>query len=176
MATESESEQKAQVFVDIWDLLNYNLNSVHNRGFLMKSPMARKDTVERKWHLVDAKGKTLGRLASRVAILLRGKHKPIFTPHLDTGDFVVVVNAEKVSLTGQKWKEKLYIHHSGYPGGLKSISAEQMLQKKPERLITMAVQGMLPKNKLGRKLIKKLKVYAGESHPHQAQQPQPTTL
>jgi large subunit ribosomal protein L13 len=107
-----------------------------------------------------------------VAILLRGKHKPTFTPHVDAGDFVVVVNAEKVALTGKKWKEKLYIHHSGYPGGLKSTSAEKMREKKPERLITMAVQGMLPKNKLGRKLLKKLKVYPGDAHPHQAQQPE----
>ena len=138
----------------------------------MATQMAKKGEVERKWHLVDAKGKTLGRLATRVAVLLRGKHKPIFTPHVDAGDFVVVVNADKVALTGNKWKEKLYIHHSGYPGGLKSISAEKMMQKKPERLITMAVQGMLPKNKLGRKLLKKLKVYTGETHPHQAQQPE----
>ena len=138
----------------------------------MKTPLAQKGSVEKKWHLVDANGKTLGRLASRISILLRGKHKPIFTPHVDAGDFVVVVNAEKISLTGKKWKEKLYIHHSGYPGGLKSISAEKILQTKPERLIIMAVQGMLPKTKLGRKLIKKLKVYAGNTHPHQAQQPE----
>jgi len=142
----------------------------------MATMMAKKDEIKRKWHLVDAKGKTLGRLASRIAILLRGKHKPTFTPHLDTGDFVVVINAEKVVLTGKKWKEKLYIHHSGYPGGLKSISAEKMWEKHPERLITMAVQGMLPKNKLGRKLIKKLKVYAGEAHPHQGQLPEPINL
>src|SRR4030043_1114025 len=137
----------------------------------MATPIPKKGEIIRKWHLVDANGKTLGRLASRVAILLRGKHKPTFTPHMDVGDFVVVVNADKVALTGNKWKQKLYIHHSGYPGGLKSISAEKMKEKKPERLITMAVQGMLPKNKLGRKLLKKLKVYSGEAHPHQAQQP-----
>ena len=138
----------------------------------MATPMAKKGAVTRKWHLVDAKDKTLGRLASRIAILLRGKHKPIFTPHVDAGDFVIVVNADKVALTGKKWKDKLYIHHSGYPGGLKSVSAEKIREKKPERLITMAVQGMLPKNKLGRQLLKKLKVYAGEAHPHQAQQPE----
>ena len=138
----------------------------------MPTPMAKKGSVERKWHLIDADGKTLGRLASRVALILRGKSKPIFTPHVDAGDFVVIVNAAKVALTGNKWKEKLYIHHSGYPGGLKSISAEKVLGKHPERLITMAVQGMLPKTKLGRKLIKKLKVYAGDAHPHQAQQPE----
>jgi len=137
----------------------------------MTTPVCKKGEVERKWHLVDADGKTLGRLASRIAILLRGKHKATFTPHVDTGDFVVVVNAEKVTLTGKKWKDKLYIHHSGYPGGLKSISAEKIKAKKPERLITMAVQGMLPKTKLGRQLLKKLKVYPGDSHPHQAQQP-----
>lgn len=138
----------------------------------MATPIAKKGEIIRKWHLVDANGKTLGRLASRVAILLRGKHKPTFTPHMDVGDFVVVVNADKVALTGNKWKQKLYIHHSGYPGGLKSISAEKMKEKKPERLVTIAVQGMLPKNKLGRKLLKKLKVYSGEAHPHQAQQPE----
>ncbi len=138
----------------------------------MKTPLVKKENINPKWHLVDAEGKTLGRLATRVAILLRGKNKPIFSPHQDTGDFVVVVNAKKVSLTGKKWKEKIYVHHSGYPGGLKMASAEKIAQKKPERLITMAVQGMLPKNKLGRKLIKKLKVYAGDAHPHQAQQPE----
>ena len=138
----------------------------------MATPMAKKGAVERKWHLVDADGKTLGRLATRVAVLLRGKNKPIFTPHVDAGDFVIVVNAEKVVLTGKKWKDKLYIHHSGYPGGFKSISAEKLLEKKPERLISMAVQGMLPKTKLGRKLIKKLKVYTGATHPHEAQQPE----
>jgi len=138
----------------------------------MATLMAKKGEVDRKWHLVDANGKTLGRLATRVAILLRGKHKPSFTSHVDTGDFVIVVNAGKVALTGKKWKEKLYIHHSGYPGGLKSVSAQKIKEKKPERLITMAVQGMLPKTKLGRKMIKKLKVYSGEAHPHQAQQPE----
>jgi large subunit ribosomal protein L13 len=138
----------------------------------MKTPLVKKENIKPKWHLVDAEGKTLGRLATRVAILLRGKNKPIFAPHQDTGDFVVVVNAKKVSLTGKKWKEKIYVHHSGYPGGLKMASAEKIAQKKPERLITMAVQGMLPKNKLGRKLIKKLKVYPGDAHPHQAQQPE----
>jgi large subunit ribosomal protein L13 len=138
----------------------------------MKTPLVKKENINPKWHLVDADGKTLGRLATRVAILLRGKNKPIFAPHQDTGDFVVVVNAKKVSLTGKKWKEKIYTHHSGYPGGLKQASAEKIAQKKPERLIIMAVQGMLPKTKLGKKLIKKLKVYAGDAHPHQAQQPE----
>jgi large subunit ribosomal protein L13 len=138
----------------------------------MSTPMAKKGEIEQKWFLVDAKGKTLGRLATRIAILLRGKHKPIFTPHVDTGDFVVVVNAEKVNLTGKKWEEKFYIYHTGYPGGLKSTSAGKVKKTKPQRLITMAVQGMLPKTKLGKKMIKKLKVYSGEAHPHQAQQPE----
>jgi len=138
----------------------------------MSTPMAKKGEIEQKWFLVDAKGKTLGRLATRIAILLRGKHKPIFTPHVDTGDFVIVVNAEKVNLTGKKWEEKFYIYHTGYPGGLKSTSAGKVKKTKPQRLITMAVQGMLPKTKLGKKMIKKLKVYSGEAHPHQAQQPE----
>jgi len=138
----------------------------------MSTPMAKKGAIEQKWHLVDAKGKTLGRLATRIAILLHGKHKPTFTPHVDVGDFVIVVNADQVSLTGKKWVEKLYVYHTGYPGGFKSASAEQIRNKKPARLITMAVQGMLPKTKLGRKMIKKLKVYAGNDHPHQAQQPE----
>ena len=142
----------------------------------MKTPLVKNENIKPKWHLVDADGRTLGRLATRVAILLRGKNKPIFAPHQDTGDFVVVINAKKVSLTGKKWKEKIYYHHSGYPGGLKEASAEKIREKKPERLITMAVQGMLPKTKLGRKLIKKLKVYAGDAHPHEAQQPEAYTL
>jgi large subunit ribosomal protein L13 len=142
----------------------------------MKTPLIKKEDINPKWHLVDADGKTLGRLATRVAILLRGKNKPIYAPHQDTGDFVVVINAKKVFLTGKKWKEKIYTHHSGYPGGLKQASAEKIAEKKPERLITMAVQGMLPKTKLGKKLIKKLKVYAGNAHPHEAQQPEAYTV
>jgi large subunit ribosomal protein L13 len=142
----------------------------------MKTPLAKEENINHKWHLVDADGRTLGRLATRIAILLRGKNKPIFAPHQDTGDFVVVINAKKVALTGKKWKEKIYVHHSGYPGGLKEASAEKIRDKKPERLITMAVQGMLPKTKLGKKLIKKLKVYAGDTHPHEAQQPEAYTL
>ena len=142
----------------------------------MKTPLVKNENIKPKWHLVDADGRTLGRLATRVAILLRGKNKPIFAPHQDTGDFVVVINAKRVALTGKKWKEKIYVHHSGYPGGLKEASAEKIRDKKPERLITMAVQGMLPKTKLGKKLIKKLKVYAGDTHPHEAQQPEAYTL
>ncbi len=137
----------------------------------MKTYMAKKGEVERKWYLVDASGKVLGRLASQIAIKLRGKDKPIFTPHVDTGDFVIVINAEKVRLTGKKWENKFYYRHSGYMGGLKKISAKELLKKKPEELIRHAVRGMLPKNRLGRKLLKKLKVYAGPNHPHEAQKP-----
>jgi large subunit ribosomal protein L13 len=120
---------------------------------------------------VNAEGKTLGRLASEIAQVLRGKHKPIYTPHLDCGDFVIVVNAEKVWVTGRKLDQKMYYRHTGYPGGIKSISLRNQLQKHPERVLEAAVRGMLPKNRLGRKMFKKLKVYAGNSHPHQAQQP-----
>jgi len=138
--------------------------------------MAKPGEVERKWHLVDAEGQTLGRLASEVASLLRGKHKPEFTPHVDTGDFVVVINADKIVLTGKKLQQKNYYRHSGYMGGLKTTSAQVMLQKKPEKMIELAVYGMLPKNRLGRALQSKLKVYAGSEHPHAAQQPQPYEL
>ncbi|MFC2029777.1 50S ribosomal protein L13 [Chloroflexota bacterium] len=127
--------------------------------------------IERDWYVIDAEGQTLGRLASRIAPILKGKHKPIYTPHLDCGDFVVIVNAEKVRVTGRKLDQKLYHRHSGYPGGLTSITLREQLDKHPERVLYAAVKGMLPKNKLGRRLIKKLKVYAGDSHPHQAQQP-----
>ncbi len=123
------------------------------------------------WYVVDASDMVLGRLASRIASRLRGKTNPMFTPHVDTGDFVVVVNAEKIRLTGKKLSQKMYYRHSGYPGGLKEINAEKLLQKRPEDLVKFAVKGMLPKNSLGRKLLSKLKVYAGSSHPHEAQQP-----
>ena len=142
----------------------------------MKSYMATPQTVERQWYVVDAEGKTLGRLASRIATILRGKHKPAFTPHVDTGDFVIVVNAAKVRLTGKKLDQKMYWWHSGYPGGIKGRTARQMLERKPEEVIKRAVKGMLPKNALGRKMLKKLKVYGGPEHPHQAQQPQPLDL
>jgi len=132
--------------------------------------MAKPNEVERKWYVIDAEGKTLGRLAS--ASLIRGKHKPEFTPHVDTGDFVIIINAEKVVLTGKKLQQKKYYTHSQYPGGLKTTTAGQMLANKPQRLIELAVYGMLPKNKLGRQLQSKLKVYAGAEHPHQAQQPE----
>lgn len=125
-----------------------------------------------KWWVVDAEGAVLGRLASEVASRLRGKHNPLFTPHVDTGDWVIVINAEKVNLTGRKWDQKHYYRHSGYIGGLKSITARKLLEKRPEDLVRFAVKGMLPKNRLGRKLFKKLKVYPGGEHPHSAQQPE----
>ncbi|MBW2331510.1 MAG: 50S ribosomal protein L13 [Deltaproteobacteria bacterium] len=138
----------------------------------MKTYSAKPAEVERKWYVVDASECILGRLASFVACRLRGKHKPIYTPHVDTGDHMIVINANKVALTGKKWNEKLYYRHSGYVGGLKSMTAKQLLQKRPEDLVIRAVRGMLPKNRLGRNMLKKLKVYAGPEHPHVAQQPE----
>ncbi|MBO0821196.1 MAG: 50S ribosomal protein L13 [Nocardiopsaceae bacterium] len=129
--------------------------------------------ITRQWHVIDATDVVLGRLASHVATLLRGKHKPIFAPHVDTGDFVIVINADKVSLSGAKLEQKKAYRHSGYPGGLRSVSYADLLAKFPERAVEKAVRGMLPKNSLGRKTLSKLKVYAGPTHPHQAQQPQP---
>lgn len=138
----------------------------------MKTYSAKRNQVNSKWYVVDAGGCVLGRLASFVAARLRGKHKPIYTPHVNTGDHIVVINADKVILTGRKWDQKVYYRHSGYIGGLKSITAKQLFQKRPEQLVVHAVQGMLPKSRLGRKMLKKLKVYAGPDHPHVAQQPQ----
>ncbi|MEJ5299362.1 MAG: 50S ribosomal protein L13 [Thermodesulforhabdaceae bacterium] len=138
----------------------------------MKTESAKFDPNGRRWILVDATGQVLGRLASQIAVRLRGKHLPTFTPHVDNGDFVVVINAEKIRLTGKKWDQKIYRRHSGYMGGLKETTARKMLQEHPERLIYYAVKGMLPKNRLGRKLLKKLKIYVGSKHPHEAQQPQ----
>jgi large subunit ribosomal protein L13 len=136
----------------------------------MKTYFARnEDPIEKKWVLVDASGKILGRMATEIADILRGKNKPVYTPHVDTGDFVVVVNAEKVQLTGKKWDQKFYYRHSGYVGGIKAQSAKEVLEKKPETLIRHAVKGMLPKNRLGRKMINKLKIYRGSEHPHEAQ-------
>jgi large subunit ribosomal protein L13 len=134
--------------------------------------MAKPNEVERKWYVIDASGQTLGRLASQAAALIRGKHKPQFTPHVDTGDFVIIVNADKVHLTGKKLQNKKYYRHSGYPGGLKVTTAGDMLKHNPARMVELAVHGMLPKNRLGEKLKLKLKVYAGPDHPHQAQNPQ----
>ena len=139
---------------------------------MMKTYMAKSKEVIRKWYLVDAEGKVLGRLATRIAMILRGKTKAIYTPHVDTGDQVIVINASKVAVTGRKLKQKLYRTYSGYPGGLKEKNLETMLKKKPEEVIIRAVKGMLPHNKLGRKMLRKLKVYRGASHPHQAHRPE----
>lgn len=139
----------------------------------MKTQFAKKEEMQRRWFVVDAQGKTLGRLATRIAVVLRGKHKPIFTPHVDTGDHVIVVNAEKVHLTGNKLQKKMFYHHTGYPGALKSFKAEEVLKRSPARLIEEAVWGMLPKGPLGKAIFKKLKVYAGPDHGHQAQMPEP---
>jgi large subunit ribosomal protein L13 len=142
----------------------------------MRTYVPKRDEIVRDWWVVDAEGKTLGRLATQVALRLRGKHKPSFTPFLDAGDHVIVVNAEKLVLTGNKLKDKYYRKHSGYPGGLKETNAETLLARHPERLIEFAVKGMLPKGPLGRKMYGKLKVYAGANHPHEAQRPQPLEL
>jgi len=138
----------------------------------MKTFVAKEHEIEKKWYLIDAKERVLGRLASEIASILRGKNKPIFTPHMDAGDYVVVINADKVILTGGKMEKKMYYHHSGYVGGLKKTTAKEMLLKKPENLIKFAVKGMLPKNSLGRRQLTKLKIYAGQDYPHQAQQPE----
>jgi large subunit ribosomal protein L13 len=138
----------------------------------MKTFSARPQDIRRQWHLVDADGKTLGRLASEIARRLRGKHKPEYTPHMDTGDYIVVINAEKIHATGRKMSDKMYHHHTGYIGNLKSISLEKLLARKPERVIRLAVKGMMPKGPLGRDMLRKLKIYAGSDHPHAAQQPQ----
>ena len=142
----------------------------------MKTVSAKAEDVKRDWFLVDADGKTLGRLATEIARRLRGKHKAIYTPHVDTGDYIVVINAEKVRVTGNKEKNKMYYNHSGYMGGLKEISFEKLIDKAPERVIERAVKGMLPKNSLGRTMYRKLKVYAGKEHAHAAQQPQPLEI
>lgn len=138
----------------------------------MKTYSAKKETAKHDWFVVDATDKTLGRMATEIANRLRGKHKAEFTPHVDTGDYVVVVNAEKIKVTGNKTSDKMYYHHTGYPGGIKSISFDKLMDKAPERAIQSAVKGMMPKNKLARAMLSKLKVYAGSEHPHQAQQPQ----
>jgi len=142
----------------------------------MKTYSPKAKEITRDWHVIDAAGVPLGRLASQVAQLLRGKHKPTFAPHLDTGDHVIVVNAEQVVLTGAKLDQKMYYRHSGYPGGLKSRTLEEMLERRPEEVIRLAVKGMLPKNRLARKQITKLKVYAGPEHPHAAQKPEPLEI
>jgi len=142
----------------------------------MNTYVAKPNDVTRKWYVIDAKNQTLGRLASQVAAILKGKHKPTYTPHVDTGDHVIIINADKVRLTGKKLQDKIYYRHSLYPGGLKKVTAGELLQRNPERMVRLAVWGMLPHNRLGRKMIKKLKVYAGDQHPHAAQQPEPLEL
>lgn len=142
----------------------------------MKTFSAKPQNVEHNWLLVDAEGQTLGRMATEIASRLRGKHKPEYTPHVDTGDFIVVINAEKVRVTGKKAKDKMYYSHSGYPGGLKTFSFEKLIDRSPERVLKLAVKGMLPRTPLGRAMFKKLKVYAGTEHPHAAQQPQALQL
>ncbi|MCR2046679.1 50S ribosomal protein L13 [Acetatifactor muris] len=142
----------------------------------MKTFMASPATIDRKWYVVDAAGMTLGRLASEVAKILRGKNKPIFTPHLDMGDYVIVINAEKINVTGKKLDQKVYYHHSGYVGGLKEVTLKEKMSKKPEQVIELAVKGMLPKGPLGRQMYKKLYVYAGPEHKHEAQKPEVLTF
>jgi large subunit ribosomal protein L13 len=142
----------------------------------MKTFSAKPQNVEHNWLLIDADGQTLGRMATEIASRLRGKHKPEYTPHVDTGDFIVVVNAEKVRVTGNKTKNKMYHHHTAYPGGLKTFSFEKLIERSPERVLKLAVKGMLPRTPLGRAMFKKLKVYAGNEHPHAAQQPQALQL
>lgn len=142
----------------------------------MKTYSAKPQDIRRQWHLIDAEGKTLGRLSTEIARRLRGKHKPEFTPHMDTGDYIVVINAEKIHVTGKKLSDKMYHHHTGYIGNLKSESLEQLLARKPEKVIQTAVKGMMPRGPLGRAMLRKLKVYAGAEHPHTAQQPQALEL
>lgn len=142
----------------------------------MKTISAKAETVQHDWYLIDAEGQTLGRLATEVARRLRGKHKTEYTPHVDTGDYIVIVNAEKVKVTGRKATDKIYYRHTGFPGGLKEASFTQMIERSPEKVIELAVKGMLPRNTLGRTMYRKLKVYAGQVHPHEAQQPETLTL
>jgi large subunit ribosomal protein L13 len=137
----------------------------------MKTYQATKEDLDPKWYLVNAEGKVLGRLSAELAKILKGKNKPTYTPHLDTGDFVIVVNAGKITLTGKKMKDKIYYHHTGHPGGIKEMNAEELLAKKPTEMIRVAVKGMLPKTSLGRQMLRKLKIYAGPNHPHEAQKP-----
>ena len=142
----------------------------------MKTLSIKQEDVRRSWYVIDATDRTLGRLSTQIATRIRGKHKAEFTPHVDTGDYVVVINAEKVRVTGNKLDDKIYNHHTGFPGGIKSISLAKLMKKSPEKVVEMAVKGMMPKSKLGRSMISKLKVYAGSEHPHAAQQPQPLEI
>ncbi len=143
---------------------------------MQKTYIPKKDDIKEKWYLVDAEGKVLGRVATKIANILRGKHRPDYTPHLDLKDYIVVINADKIKLTGNKWQDKMYHHHSGYPGGIKSISAEKLHQKKPTELLKLAVWGMLPHNKLGRQKMTQLRLFAGTEHKHQAQNPEPIKI
>lgn len=142
----------------------------------MRTYTTKPEDIKREWFVIDATGMTLGRLATQIATVLKGKHKPIYSPHMDTGDFVIVVNAHKIRVTGRKLDQKFYYRHSGYPGGLKEISLRDQLDRHPDRVIRFAVRGMLPKNRLGRQMIKKLKIYATPGHPHEAQQPKPFVM
>ncbi len=142
----------------------------------MKTFSAKPETVERDWYVVDAAGKTLGRLAAEIARRLRGKHKPVYTPHVDTGDYIIVINAAKVKVTGRKETDKVYYRHTGYPGGIRSVTLGKLRQTRPERIIENAVRGMLPRNRLGRAMFRKLRVYAGDKHEHAAQQPKPLDI
>ena len=142
----------------------------------MKTLSIKQEDVRRSWYVIDATDRTLGRLSTQIALRIRGKHKAEFTPHVDTGDYVVVINAEKVRVTGNKLDDKIYNHHTGFPGGIKSISLAKLMKKSPEKVVEMAVKGMMPKSKLGRSMISKLKVYAGNEHPHAAQQPKPLEI
>ena len=150
------------------------MDKKNNVGF--KTFSAKQTDVKKDWYIVDAEGKTVGRLATEIARVIRGKHKSMFTPHVDTGDFVVVINAEHIQLTGRKRDQKIYYRHSGYPGGLKQTKARDMLNNRPERVIELAVRGMIPRHSLGRRQLRKLKVYRGAEHPHAAQQPEPLAL
>jgi large subunit ribosomal protein L13 len=140
---------------------------------MWKTYSAKSEELEKKWYVVDAEGQTLGRLATQIAVIMRGKHKPIYTPHIDSGDNVIVINAEKIKVSGKKYDQKLYRHHTGYMGGLKTFTFRQMMQRRPERIIEIAVTGMIPHNRLGRRQARKLHVYVGTQHPHQAQAPVP---
>jgi large subunit ribosomal protein L13 len=154
-------------------LLDFSLSLI---GLTMKTYFAANENIKHNWYLIDASGKVLGRLASQIAKYLRGKHKPIYTPHVDTGDYIIVINAEKIKVTGKKEQDKIYYHHTGYPGGIKETKFKQKQEKNPSQIIEVAVKGMLPKNPLGREMLRKLKVYAGPEHPHSAQQPKEINL
>lgn len=158
---------------DFTPWVNPTLTGRQHEGLTVRTYSPKRGEIERQWHVIDASDVVLGRLASQVATLLRGKHKPAYAPHVDTGDFVIVVNAAKVALTGNKREQKLAYRHSGYPGGLRSVRYQELLEKRPERAVEKAVKGMLPHTRLGRQLLGKLKVYAGPDHPHQAQRPAP---